>query len=413
MQKQLLGAYTPDQDILDKYAKVMVHYAMGGGKGLKPGETVWLSGCEYTKPLFMAVLKEIWRSGGNAITSYLPNEIGRYGLSRELIELGSDEQLGFFANKVWKGVCDEADHIMFIICEPDVHNTEGLPAEKVAKLSSVASPFMKWRQEKEAEGKQDWTLCLYGSESMAKEAGMSTEEYWDQIIKACYLKDEDPVGTWKRLQVEMSEVKQKLTDMKIQWVHIEGEDADLKIKIGSDRKWNAGSGKNIPSFEVFTSPDWRGTEGWIRFNQPLYWSGNRISGIELYFKNGVITQATATENQDALLQMIANEGANKLGEFSLTDSRHSQIEKFMAVTLYDENIGGEFGNTHIAVGMSYHDTLNGPIINVSDEEWEERGFNKCLKVHTDIISTANRKVTATLEDGSKVVIYENGKFTFL
>jgi aminopeptidase len=405
--------YVPDQMILEKYAKVMVHYAIGEGKGIMPGETLWLSGPEYTKPLFMEIMKEVWRAGGNVITSYLPNEIGRYGMSRELIELGNDEQIGFFANHLWKGVCDQADHIMFIVCDPDIHRNEGLPADKVAKLSSVAAPFMKWRQEKEAQGKQTWTLCLYGSQSMADEAGMTIEQYWEQIINACYLEEENPTARWKQLQVEMSEVKHKLTDMKIQSVHVQGEDADITLKIGSDRKWNAGSGKNIPSFEVFTSPDWRGTNGWIRFNQPLYWSGNRISGIELHFKDGVVIQATAAENQDALLQMIAHENADKVGEFSLTDSRHSRITKFMATTLYDENTGGEFGNTHIAVGMSYHDTFNGPIGDITDEQWEVMGFNKCQKVHTDIISTTNRKVTAVIEDGSKKVIYENGKFTFI
>ena len=49
--------------------------------------------------------------------------------------------------------------------------------------------------------------------------------------------------------------------------------------------------------------------------------------------------------------MIAQENADKVGEFSLTDKRHSRITKFMATTLFDENMGGEFGNTHIALGM--------------------------------------------------------------
>jgi aminopeptidase len=64
--------------------------------------------------------------------------------------------------------------------------------------------------------------------------------------------------------------------MQIEWVHVVGEDVDLRVKIGEKRKWLGGSGRNIPSFEVFTSPDWRGTNGWIRYNMPLSYQSNII-----------------------------------------------------------------------------------------------------------------------------------------
>ena len=43
----------------------------------------------------------------------------------------------------------------------------------------------------------------------------------------------------------------------------------------------------------------------------------------------------------------------QVGRVSLTDSRLSRINHFMAETLYDENIGGPQGNTHVAIGMAY------------------------------------------------------------
>ena len=246
---------------------------------------------------------------------------------------------------------------------------------------------------------------------MADEAGLSLEEYWEQIITACYLRDDDPVQKWKTVQQEIEVIKDKLDALPIDKLHIKGEDVDLHIKIGEHRKWLSGGGKNIPSFEIFTSPDWRGTEGTISFNQPLYYSGKRVSGISLQFYNGIVTKASATENEDALLEMIAQENANKVGEFSLTDRRHSQITKFMATTLFDENMGGAWGNTHIALGNAYKDTFTGDMAAVSEEQWEEMGYNACPKVHTDIISTSNRTVTATLLDGSEIIIYKDGEFT--
>ena len=108
--------------------------------------------------------------------------------------------------------------------------------------------------------------------------------------------------------------------------------------------------------------------------------------------------------------MIAVPNADKIGEYSLTDKKHSRITKFMGETLYDENVGGEFGNTHLALGAAYRDSYIGNPKEVSDESWHEMGYNDS-SVHTDIVSTTNRKVTATLSDGTKKVIYENGEFT--
>ncbi len=72
-----------------------------------------------------------------------------------------------------------------------------------------------------------------------------------------------------------------------------------------------------------------------------------------------MTKASAEENERVLTEMIATEGADRVGEFSLTDRRFSRITRFMAQTLYDENVGGTFGNTHIAVGRSYQDAYAG------------------------------------------------------
>jgi aminopeptidase len=358
----------------------------------------------------MAIAKEVYDAGGNLITNYQPNNVRDTSLVRYLLQNGSDEQIGFFAKPYWQGIVEATDHILFIISEPDIHYLEDLPAAKISKMNSARAPYMKMREKKEQEGKLSWSLCLYGTQSMADEAGLSLKEYWEQIIEACYLREDDPVAKWKRVQAEIEEIKDKLDALPIDTLHIKGDDVDLHIKIGEHRKWLSGGGKNIPSFEIFTSPDWRGTNGSIRFNQPLYYSGKRIAGVSLRFENGIVVESSATENQDALKEMIAQENADKVGEFSLTDKRHSRITKFMATTLFDENMGGEFGNTHIALGNAYKDTFTGDMATVSDEQWAEMGYNSCPKVHTDIISTTNRTVTAILRDGSEKTIYRNGQF---
>ena len=399
-----------DDNLLKKYAQVMVRYALNNGQGINKGDTVFLVGQEYAKDLFMAIAKEVYTAGGNLITNYLPNNLKDNSLARFLLQNGSDEQVSFFAKPYWQGVVDAADHILFIISEPDIHYLEGIPASRISLMNSARAPYMKMREQKEQAGKLSWSLCLYGTQSMADEAGLSLEEYWEQIIEACYLREDDPVAKWKTVQAEIEDIKDKLDALEIEKLHIRGADVDLHIQIGANRKWLSGGGKNIPSFEIFTSPDWRGTSGTIQFDQPLYYSGKRIAGISLTFENGVVVSSSATENEDALKEMIAQENADKVGEFSLTDKRHSKITKFMANTLFDENRGGAFGNTHIALGNAYKDTFTGDMSSVTDEQWAAMGYNSCPKVHTDIISTSDRTVTASLRNNTERIIYKDGQF---
>ena len=399
-----------DDSLLKKYAQVMVHYALNNGQGIQKGDTVFLVGQEYTKDLFMAIAKEVYAAGGNLITNYMPNNLQYNSLARFLLQNGTDEQISFFAKPYWQGIVEATDHILFIVSEPDIHYLEGIPASKISLMNSARAPYMKMREQKEQAGKLSWSLCLYGTQSMADEAGLSLEEYWEQIIEACYLREDDPVARWKTVQKEIEDIKDKLDALEIDMLHIKGDDVNLQIQIGANRKWLSGGGKNIPSFEIFTSPDWRGTNGSIHFNQPLYYSGKRISGVSLTFEKGIVVASSATENEDALKEMIAQDNADKVGEFSLTDKRHSRITKFMATTLFDENMGGAYGNTHIALGNAYKDTYTGDMSTVTEEQWAQMGYNSCPKVHTDIISTTDRTVTAQLRNNTERVIYRDGQF---
>ena len=182
---------------------------------------------------------------------------------------------------------------------------------------------------------------------MAKEAGLSLKEYWKQIIKACFLDKANPVKEWKNVYGKIDEYKNKLNELKIDKLRVIGPDVDLKINMGEKGNGSAG-GRNMPSFEIFTSPDWRGAEGWAKFNQPLYSYGNLVEGIELEFKDGKVVKAKAKKNEKVLLEMIKAGNADKIGEFSLTDKRFSRITKFMGETLYDENMGGR---TEISISL--------------------------------------------------------------
>src|SRR5947208_16788386 len=101
-------------------------------------------------------------------------------------------------------------------------------------MNSARAPYMKMREEKEQAGKLSWSLCLYGTQSMADEAGLTLEEYWEQIIEACYLREDNPVAKWKQVQLEIEEIKDKLDTLDIEKLHIRGEDVDLHIWRGKN-----------------------------------------------------------------------------------------------------------------------------------------------------------------------------------
>jgi aminopeptidase len=402
-------SYVPPPEILERYASVLINFALGGGRGVQPGEVVRIASAESAKPLYAELSKAVWRAGGHVIGAYRPDDDHQINLSRDFYEIATDAQLDHFNSDYMRGVVDGMDHQVTVLAESDPHALDSVEPAKIMRNGAAMRPLLDWRGAKENAGRFSWTLGLYGTPAMAAEAEMGLEEYWEQIIHACFLDAEDPIARWREVGEQVSESRARLDSLEIERLHIEGEDADLWVSVGEQRRWLGGRGRNIPSFEIFTSPDWRGTEGWIYCNQPLYRYGNLVKGIKLTFADGRVTEASAEENEPVLTEMIATEGADRIGEFSLTDRRLSRITRFMAHTLYDENVGGRFGNTHIALGRSYQDAYDGDPSEVPAERWEELGFNDST-VHTDIVSTTDRLVTATLRDGSERVIYRDGEF---
>lgn len=401
--------YTPSDQILARYANVLVNFALGGGKGIKRGDVVRVTVSEAARPLMIAIHAAIVKAGGHMISDYHLDDDA--GVQKMFYDMAADHQLDFFPAKYMRGLVDEVDHSIFIISPTDPHALKDVHPRKILRRGIAMKPYRDWRNEKEHKGKFTWTIALYGTEAMAREAGLTLDAYWTQIIRACFLDDLKPIAKWKDVYRKLEVYRRKLNTLspRIDRLHVEGADADLWIKLGDKRAWLSGRGANIPSFEIFTSPDCRGTEGWIRFNQPLYRYGNKVEGIRLEFRAGKVIKSSATSNEGLLREMIATPGANMVGEFSLTDSRFSRITQFMAETLYDENIGGLEGNTHIALGASYRDCYAGDVSKLTNVQARKLGYNDS-SVHTDIISTTRRTVTAHLKNGDQKVIYRNGQF---
>lgn len=396
--------FKPKEKLLENYANILVNFALNDCKGIKKGDVVQIQVPECARPMLAHLRRAVLKAGGHSIIQLLPDD-----MAREYFKLASDEQLQFFPKNYLKGLLTDVDHNIYIIADTDKKELEGIDSKKIMLRQKSYKPYVEWRVEKENQGKYTWTLALYPTEAMAKEVGMTIQQYWKQIVKACFLDEKNPVKKWVQVNSELERIKKELNKLKMEKVHVESKRTDLWIQLGQNRQWLGGSGRNIPSFELFISPEWRGTNGHVQFTEPLYSYGNLITDVYLEFKNGLVTKAKSSKGEKVLKEMIAQENANKVGEFSLTDKRFSKITKFMGETLFDENVGGKYGNTHIAVGQAYKESLRGNIKKITKKQWDKLGFNESV-VHTDIVSTENRTVTAYLPNGKTKIIYKDGMF---
>jgi aminopeptidase len=396
--------YEPSPQIIARYADVLVNFALNSGRGVKKNEVVRIVVPDIAKPLALALQNTVLKAGAHPIMRLLPT-----GFDKDYFTLANEEQLTFFPRKYHKVQVDLIDHTIGIIADPHPEELAKVNPKKILLARDSKKAIRDWFDAKENAGKFTWTVALWGVPAKAREVGLSLEAYWQQIIKACFLDKAEPIHEWRQVAKLQEKIKAKLNSLPIDWLYFKGKDMDLKINIGQKRLWKGGEGRNIPSFEIFTSPDWRGTKGWIRFNQPLYRYGNIIRDIEMNFERGHVVSAKAKVGDKFLQQMLKSTNADKLGEVSLTDKRTSRITHVMAETLFDENIGGPFGNTHVAIGRAYRDCYLEDPGKLSEAQWQELGYNDSAE-HTDMVSTTDRTVTAVMTDGTKKVIYQDGMF---
>jgi aminopeptidase len=281
---------------------------------------------------------------------------------------------------------------------------------RIGRVAMARKPLRDILERRENSGDFSWTLGMYPTPALAGHAGLTGAEYTRQIVRACFLDKTTPVEHWEDIFNKAREIKKWLNSLKIKTVKIESKHLDIEITPGAERKWVGISGHNIPSFEIFLSPDWRGTSGVYFADMPSYRDGNLVKNLQVEFKNGRAVKITAEEGETFTRKLLATDpGAAQLGEFSLTDKRFSKINRYMANTLFDENFGGRQGNCHIALGASYADTFSGNPAELTAARKNKLGFNQSA-IHWDIINTEKKCVTATLTNGKKKVIYENGIF---
>ncbi|MGM0451628.1 MAG: aminopeptidase [Thermodesulfobacteriota bacterium] len=391
---------------LERYADVLLWGLKIARKGRrKKNDTILI---RYDLPalaLAEKLFEKLLQMGRNPIQRLLqtPN------MEKRFYEIANNRQLTFLPPGE-EELYQQINGSIVLLAPESITHLSHIDPGTIAKPLKARKFLRDILDKREESGAFSWTLAMYPTKALARHAGMDLSEYAEQIVKACFLNRTEPVQHWQTLYRKARSIKKRLNRLDIKTLRVESKSVDLEITPGRHRQWVGLSGHNIPSFELFISPDWRGTRGVYYADQPTYRSGNLVEGIRVEFQKGKVVSATAEKGQAFLSkQLEMDAGADKLGEFSLTDKTFSKIDRFMANTLFDENFGGKYGNCHVALGSSYSDTYAGNPSELDKKTKNQLGFNDSA-LHWDIVNTEKKRVTARLSDGSQTVIYENGRF---
>ncbi len=397
------------QTQLEKYAQVMIwalKAARRNGK-FKPYDIVLLRCDVGARPLAKEIYKQLLEQGLQPVLRFNAPE----DFAKNFYLAADKKQLSFIApgEKEFQG---GINGLIALHAPEDLTHLKQVDPSRIAQAVVAHKPLREILDVREQQGKFSWTLCNYPTEELAKRAGLSAKEYANQVVRACFLNEKDPVKKWAEVTKQITEIGMWLSSLPIETLRIESAHMDFEVLVGEKRKFIAGGGCNVPSFEIFTSPDWRGTKGIYFADLSSYRSGNYVKGVRLEFKKGRVVKADAEKGGEFVRKMLAmDRGASQIGEFSLTDRRFSKITKFMADILYDENFGGKYGNCHVAVGASYADTYTGPQSDMTKAFKKKMGFNDS-SLHWDLINTEDKRVTAKLKNGTTVTVYEKGEFSY-
>lgn len=243
------------------------------------------------------------------------------------------------------------------------------------------------------------------------------EALWEQIFKVTRCDQDNWLELWQEHNRKLHSRSQKLSELKVKELHFEGPGTDLVVGLSERAIFKGGTDQgpkgvefepNIPTEEVFTTPDYRVTSGRVKTTRPFLINGVLIQNLELEFENGQVSNFSASSGEETFKEYSSSdEGASRLGEVALVgiDSPIFETGLVFQDILFDENAA-----CHIAIGSAYKFCLEKGD-SLSKEELEAIGCNES-SVHTDMmISDENTSVTATTYSGETVKLIEAGSWT--
>jgi putative nucleotidyltransferase with HDIG domain len=236
-----------------------------------------------------------------------------------------------------------------------------LDPRRVALAS--AGPSAQWR---DATRAINWTIVPAATEGWASELrpqlpiDEALSALWADLAHICRLDMADPIAAWGERLASLRRRAAWLTGRELRAVRFEGPGTDLTIGLMAGVRWeraemtSAGGVEfvpNLPTEEVYTTPDSARVDGHVRLTRPVVIGGRRIADVELRFREGRVVEIGGPAEAEALREFVArDDGTARLGELALVDadSRIAHLGQTFGEILLDENAA-----SHIALGYGF------------------------------------------------------------
>jgi aminopeptidase len=383
---------------LERYAELVVSV----GANVQPGQEVFLFTAVEHHDLTRALTRQAYRAGA-AYVNVLYNDAHA---RKAMIELGSDEALTYAPGWLKEFVTSCAGNAMIATTgDPEPDLMKDVDGERIGR--AVPQELVQIRMQQLGENTVNWVGVGAPGEAWAAQVfgEPDVERLWETVSFCMRLDEPDPPAAWREHLARLDERTTQLNELQADALRYRGPGTDLTVGLLPYVRWYSGSSAtsdgisyvaNMPTEEVFTSPDARRTEGTIRQTLPLPLSGQVVRGLELTFEDGRAVRVEAETGGDLVRSHFASiENADRLGEVALVtkDSRVGQTGLVFYDPLYDEN-----ATCHIAYGAGLPFLLDGE---------PDDGFN-VANMHIDfMVGGPELDVDAVLTDGTEVPLIRN------
>ena len=375
---------TPEER-LDRYARLAVEV----GANLGRGQVLWLIGYPEHLPLMQAVARVAYEAGARYVDVDYADQHAR----RARIQHADDDTLEWTPPWMLAKVDYVAEHRGALIqvtgdAEPELlADLDGVRVGKT-RMKELAERYLTAMNKRLI----NWSIVAYPNAGWAEAVfgEPDVERLWDAVATATRLDEPDPVEAWRRHVEKLTRRADALNERRFDAIRFRGPGTDLTVGLperarGLTAREETVDGRphvvNMPTEEVFTSPDRRRTEGVVRSTTPLAVAGTIVRDLGLRFEGGRAVQVEASTGADVVREQLrADEGAAMLGEVALVDgdSRVGRTGIVFLNTLFDEN-----ATSHIAYGSGFLDAIEGGA-EASEDELDALGFN-ASSMHTDFM----------------------------
>lgn len=324
-----------------------------------------------------------------------------------------------FDRTLWDEYVSKGGALLFLMSSiPGI--MDDIETEKVQKMIALRGRTNPYYRKYVSQYRFPWTIAALPNERWAKQVFPDSEDAYDKlflnIIKMCMIDKEDPIKAWQDYIDRNNYYKNRLNELEITGMHYRNSlGTDLYVEKPKDNIWmnldktDYYGNKmiaNMPSYEIFTTPDYRKTNGIVYSSKPLIYNGVFVDNFYIKFKDGKVIDCGAEVGEDTLKTLIFNnKNMDSLGEIALVphNSPISNTGIVFYQTLFDEN-----SSCHLALGDGFPKAFP-DYKSLDDDELYKRGCNKSL-IHTDfMIGTSDLEIEADTNEGKKL-IFKNGNF---